>query len=91
MMVWSINLFVLAIGILIVGMIKPQWILFWMEKPVRTPIFFLSVILFMVGATMFGQATLEKKREKKEQSQQLNQTKKDTIPSIAPEAAKVEK
>ncbi len=84
MMVWSINLFVLATGILIVGMIKPQWILFWMEKPVRTPIFFLSVILFMIGATMFGQANLEKKREKKEQSQQLNQTKQDTIPSLTP-------
>jgi hypothetical protein len=37
-MVWSINLLVLAVGLLIVGMIKPHWILFWMEKPKRIAI-----------------------------------------------------
>lgn len=72
-MVWSINLFVLAIGILIVGMFKPQWILFWMEKPVRMPIVFLSLILFMIGATMFGQANLDKNKEAEKQTQKTEQ------------------
>ena len=68
-MVWSINLFVLATGIFIVGMFKPQMILFWMEKPGRIPIAMLSVVLFMIGATMFGQASLDKKEEAEKRPQ----------------------
>ncbi len=87
MMVWSINLLVLAIGILLVGMIKPYWILFWMEKPGRFPIVLLSIVLFMVSATMFGQANIEKHRLKTEQTQQKSQTEKDTLPSVTTETA----
>ncbi len=75
MMVWSINLFVLATGLFIVGMIKPQWILFWMDKPSRMPIVILSVVLFMCGAVMFGEANLEKQKEKSENTQQMDQKK----------------
>ena len=74
-MVWSINLFVLATGLFIVGMIKPQWILFWMDKPSRMPIVILSVVLFMCGAVMFGEANLEKQKEKSENTQQMDQKK----------------
>lgn len=42
MMTWSINLFVLAIGFLIVGTYKPQLLLFWMDKPKRMPIVLFS-------------------------------------------------
>ena len=88
MMVWSINLFVLSIGILSVGMIKPNWIMFWQEKPARFPIFILSALLFMIAATMFGQANFDKKREKAKHTQQINQTEKDTLPSVAVEQVK---
>lgn len=74
MMVWSINMFVLAIGILIVGMFKPQLILFWMEKPGRIPIILLSVVLFMIGAMMFGQANFDKNKEAEKQAQNTEQT-----------------
>ncbi|NOR72017.1 MAG: hypothetical protein GQ532_20430 [Methylomarinum sp.] len=67
MMVWSINILVLAIGFLIVGMIKPNWIMFWMEKPTRMPIIVLSSVLFMVSAVMFGEANKEKQQAKVEQ------------------------
>lgn len=63
MMVWSINILVLSIGFLIVGMIKPNWILFWMEKPARMPIVVLSSVLFMVSAVMFGEANKEKTQQ----------------------------
>ena len=86
MMVWSINLFVLAIGLFIVGMIKPQWILFWMEKPSRMPIVILSVILFMCGAVMFGEANVEKQKEKSEKTQQIDQKKEgeSEVPELKP-------
>ncbi len=63
MMVWSINLLILSIGLLIVGMIKPGLILFWMETPKRMPIFMVSVVIFMSAAMMFGEANMEKQTE----------------------------
>ncbi len=86
MMVWSINLFVLAIGLFIVGMIKPQWILFWMDKPSRMPIVILSVVLFMCGAVMFGEANQEKQKETSENTQQMDQKKEgeSEVPELKP-------
>ncbi len=63
MMVWSINILILSVFFLIVGMIKPKWLFFWMEKPSRMPVILLSSILFMVAAVMFGEASNEKKNE----------------------------
>jgi uncharacterized membrane protein YeiB len=54
-------------------MFKPQLILFWMEKPKRIPIAMLSVVLFMIGATMFGQASLDKNKEAEKQTQKTEQ------------------
>ena len=84
-MVWSINLLVLAIGFLIVGMIKPQWILFWMDKPGRMPIIMLSIVLFMASATMFGEANRQKQEESAELTQQSDPSKINTAPTVAVE------
>ncbi len=86
MMVWSINLFVLAIGLLIIGLIKPQWILFWMEKPGRMPIVILSVVLFMTGAVMFGEANIEKNEAAEKEIQGVNQkeTQESEVPELQP-------
>ena len=61
MIVLAINLIVLAFGILIVGMIKPNWILFWMDNPGRIPILFICTALFMSGAVLFGENKLKTK------------------------------
>ena len=79
-MVWSINLFVLAIGLLIVGMIKPHWILFWMEKPKRIAIIVLSSVLFMIAAVMFGEATQQKKNGSTTQTEELSPNEVDMAP-----------
>ncbi|MDF1582619.1 MAG: hypothetical protein RQ733_12185 [Methyloprofundus sp.] len=55
MIIWAINLLVLSIGILIVGLIKPNWLLFWMEKPSRFIIVAASIVLFMAAAVLFGE------------------------------------
>ena len=90
-MVWSINLFVLAVGLLIMGMIKPQWILFWMEKPIRMPIVILSAVLFMVAAVMFGEANKEKQMLAAKKTEQVVGKKSDEVPSVAVETVKEEK
>ncbi len=84
-MVWSINLLVLAVGFLIVGMIKPQWILFWMDKPARMPIIMLSIVLFMAAATMFGEASRQKQTESSEVTQQSGSSKVNAVPTVAVE------
>ncbi len=88
MMVWSINVLVLAIGFLIVGMIKPNWILFWMEKPARMPIVFLSVILFMASVVMFGEANNEKQLLNSKPTTEISQNKTEAVPTIVVETKK---
>ena len=87
-MVWSINLLVLAVGLLIVGMIKPQWILFWMEKPKRIAIIILSSVLFMIAAVMFGEANKEKLPKSTTQTEEPSQIEVDMTPTV--EAVKKE-
>jgi len=55
MIIWAFNLLILAVGILVVGLIKPNWLLFWMEKPSRYIIVGVSVILFMSGMVLYGE------------------------------------
>ena len=55
MIIWAFNLLILAVGILIVGLIKPKWLLFWMEKPNRYIIVGVATILLMSAAILFGE------------------------------------
>ncbi len=80
MMVWAINILLLSIIFLIVGMIKPKWLLFWMDKPGRIPIILLSSILFMIGAVMFGEANLAKQQATAKQKPQVAKNAEDTAP-----------
>lgn len=60
---YSFNIFILTTIVLGIGMFKPKWILFWMDKPGRMPIAFLTAILFMVAAVMFGEGNTQLKQE----------------------------
>ncbi len=57
----GISLILLSIIILIVGMIKPKWILLWMDNPTRLMIAGIMMVMFMIGAVMFGEGTKAKK------------------------------
>lgn len=56
----GINTLIISFLVLIVGLIKPKWLLFWMEKPGRLPIVAIAMLLFMVGATLFGEGNRQK-------------------------------
>lgn len=51
----AINLGLLTALFFIVGMIKPKWALFFMDKPNRFIILMVSTVLVMVSFTMFGE------------------------------------
>ncbi|MDD1621792.1 MAG: hypothetical protein LUQ11_09945 [Methylococcaceae bacterium] len=67
---YSFNVLILSIIVLIVGMIKPKWILLWMEKPGRLPIAMIAGVLFMIGAVMYGEGNKQLQAEKAQQSKQ---------------------
>ncbi|GAW86051.1 conserved hypothetical protein [Bathymodiolus platifrons methanotrophic gill symbiont] len=55
MIIWAFNLLILSVGILIIGLIKPKWLLFWMERPNRYVIVAVSSIMLMAAAILFGE------------------------------------
>ncbi len=63
-------LVVLSILILLIGMIKPKWILFWMKEPSRLLVSSIALILFMGSMTGYSQLMVKPKakteREKSE-------------------------
>ncbi|MCF6202205.1 MAG: hypothetical protein L3J59_00835 [Methylococcaceae bacterium] len=82
MIILSINLLILSVGLLIVGLIKPGWILFWMEKPGRMPIIILSSVLFMVGVVMFTEANLEKVNANPPPVSQTKEASETPVPAV---------
>jgi predicted tellurium resistance membrane protein TerC len=57
----GISLILFALIFLIVGMIKPKWILIWMDNPTRLMIAAIAMVLFMIGSVLFGEGTKAKK------------------------------
>lgn len=51
----AMNLGILTVLFFIVGMIKPQWGLFFMDKPSRFIVLIISTISIMVSFTMYGE------------------------------------
>ena len=63
-------LVVLSILILIIGMIKPKWVFFWMKEPNRILVSGIALIMFMVGATGYSQFTVNPKHKSERESTQ---------------------
>ena len=54
-------LVVLSVIILIIGLIKPKWVLFWMKEPNRILVSSIALILFMVSFTGYSSLTVHPK------------------------------
>lgn len=92
MIYYSFNILAFSLIVLIVGMIKPKWILLWMEKPGRIAIVCIAGAIFMIGMVMFGegnkQLQLEKAQLTKQQTVQPEKSK-DEVPAPASAPAAV--
>jgi hypothetical protein len=55
LIIWSFNIFIFAVCYLIVGLIKPNWALFFMKEPTRLGPVLISLSLIMTAATMYGE------------------------------------
>jgi uncharacterized membrane-anchored protein YitT (DUF2179 family) len=69
MVLQALNLGILTLLFFVVGMIKPNWALFFMQKPSRWLVTLLSTILFMIVMTMYGEGIRQAKIEAKHKQQ----------------------
>lgn len=60
---YSFNLMILSAVILIVGLIKPKWLFFWMDAPSRLAAMALALAVFMIAGTMYGEGNRQLKQE----------------------------
>ena len=56
-------LIVLSVLILIIGLIKPKWVLFWMKEPNRILVSGIPLLLFMGSWTGYTQFTVQPKQK----------------------------
>jgi hypothetical protein len=61
----AINLGILTALYFVIGMIKPKWPLFFLEKPTRWHILFSTTVFFMIVMTMYGEGVKQDNLKKK--------------------------
>lgn len=77
----AINILIYTAIFFLIGMFKPNWALFFMKKPDRVMVIMLSAVLFMVGATLFGQGT----RKNKLDEDSISVVSEDSVPAVSEE------
>lgn len=55
-------LIVLSVLIFIVGLIKPNWVLFWMKDPNRLIATTIGLFMFMGSVTLFSEIKLQHRK-----------------------------
>ncbi|NBV74958.1 MAG: hypothetical protein EBR59_03025 [Methylococcaceae bacterium] len=81
---YAFNILILSVVLLLVGLVKPKWILFWVKNPTRLPIIMLSSVLFMTAAVMFGEGNKQLKQEKAQTSVSQPAAPSSEVPVVAP-------
>jgi len=61
MLIFLKVLVAVSVLILIIGLIKPKWVLFWMKRPDRLTVTALAMLLFMASWTGIAKLTLKPK------------------------------
>ena len=77
----AINIFIYTVIFFLIGMFKPNWVLFFMKKPNRVMVMMLSAVLFMVAATLFGEGT----RKNKLDEDSVSVVSEDSVPAVSRE------
>lgn len=85
MMIYAaFNIGILTILFFVIGMIKPQWPLFFLKKPDRFWILIISTVLFMITMTLYGEGN----RQAKQEEAPKHSLSQDAAPVPVPEPAK---
>ncbi len=76
-------LIVLSFIILVLGLFKPKWVLFWMKEPNRLVVSCIALVLFMASTTAFTYFTVppKAKTERQRTNDEINNLNLGTNPS----------
>ena len=85
----AINLLVITVLIFLLGMYKPKWPLFFIKNPTRFMILAISMLLFMISATLYGEGLRREKLEKVAIQPTAETTIHDPVPVPVPVPALV--
>jgi hypothetical protein len=88
MIIAAINILILSVLLLIVGLIKPKWLLFWIDNPGRMPIIMLASVLFMIAVTLFGEGNRQKQEAMAAKENQEVAQQADTLVPLVEEEKK---
>lgn len=68
-------LIVLSVIILVIGLFKPKWVLFWMKEPNRILVSSIALAMFMGSMTAWSQFTVKPKQktERERTQDELNE------------------
>ncbi|CAG7856766.1 hypothetical protein MCAMS1_01380 [biofilm metagenome] len=91
MVLHAINLGLLTLLFFIVGMIKPQWALFFMEKPSRWIITMVTTVFVMIVMTMYGEGMKQQKIKEKHMKQPAATVAPVPVPETVPVPVPTEK
>lgn len=80
----AIDLGILTILFFVIGMIKPQWPLFFMKTPNRFIIVIVTTILFMITMTLYGEGIRREKIEKAAKQEASQSAAPVPVPVPAP-------
>ncbi len=83
----GINILLLSAFLLVIGLWKPKWILFWIDKPTRYAIVMMVSVLVMISITLFGEGSRQKKVALEKEKKHLNNN--ESVPVIAIESPKI--
>lgn len=89
MVLHAINLGILTLLFFILGMIKPKWPLFFMEKPSRWHVTMVSTVFFMIFMTMFAEGHRQKQILEKHKHATASTAAAAPVPVPVPEAVPV--
>lgn len=82
MQFYAINLAIFTLLFFVLGMIKPKWPLFFLEKPTRFMILMITPILIMITVTLYGEGV---RREKEAEAiTSISQIKETPAPAPVP-------
>ncbi len=83
----AINILIYTVVFFFIGMYKPNWALFFMKKPDRFMVMVVSVVFFMVAATLFGEGT----QQKKSAENPVSVVSEDSVPVVVSPSVQPEK
>ena len=75
------TLVVLSVLVLILGLIKPKWVVFWMKEPDRVSVTAIAMLMFMGAWTGIAKLTL-KPKEHQEQQVEKSERSRDEMNQI---------